>query len=187
MKRWIAGFLLAIVMLAAGYFGSALLALDRIAGAVREARYDLVVKRTDILRLRQSIVEQLQKAYAARYKQPQTARDRIVKAYGESIVEAKLKALLTPENIATLFRSGELSGDGTSLRAPPLSALRGPGFDLVSRLSIHKPLELQISLAGEEATSHGAALRVHLGSDGWKISGIVIPPAVLEGMFGLLS
>src|SRR4051795_4509239 len=115
--RWFLGTLVAMITAIGIYVGSALVSLNGLATAARAGDGAAVLARTDMPRLRRSLVDQIVSAYLK-----QLGRDRPVKplermaanTYGASIADAMIAKLLTEENLTRLLNSGAIGTDGTA-------------------------------------------------------------------------
>src|SRR4051794_26498345 len=97
VMRWISGSLIAALLAAGVYLGSALVFVQGLAEAVRAGDAAAVVARTDLARVRHSLVDQIVAGYLK-----QLGRDRPVKplermlanSYGATIADALIAKLL---------------------------------------------------------------------------------------------
>src|SRR4051794_38968956 len=180
--RWFVGASLAVLIAVAIYVGSALVSLSGLVGAARAGDAAGVLARTDVDRLRHSLVEQIVAGYLA-----QLGRDRPVKplermlasTYGSTIADALIAKLLTPENLTRILSNGVIGSDGGAIadmqRLSDIDTSRK--LDLLRRISLVKPVELQVGL-GE--TAEAGAVNIHFEGNGWKLSGIQLPSAVVQ-------
>lgn len=181
--RWFVAAVLAVSVAVAIYLGSALVSLSGLVEAARAGDAPGVLSRTDIDRLRHSLVEQIVAGYLA-----QLGRDRPVKplermlatTYGSTVADALIAKLLTPENLTKLLSNGVIgSEDGAAIAdLQRLSDIdTSKKLDLLRRMSLVKPVELQVDL-GE--TAEAGAINIRFEGSGWKLSGIQLPGAVVQ-------
>jgi hypothetical protein len=180
--RWFFGTLLVLVLGIGIYIGSALVSLDGLVKAARAADGAAVLDRTDMPRLRHSLVDQIVSAYLKRL-----GRDRPVKpleriaanTYGASIADAMLATMLTEENLTRVLNSGAINfGQPATANMHRLTEIdTSRVFELLNRLSPVKPVEFLFRL-GETDDAGGVSL--HFEGDGWKLSGIQLPAAALQ-------
>jgi hypothetical protein len=110
--HWFFGTLVAIVTAIGIYVGSALVPLNCLATAARAGDGAAVLERTDMARLRRSLVDHIVSAYLR-----QLGRDRTIKplermaanTYGASIADAVIAKMLTPENLTRILNNGAIS------------------------------------------------------------------------------
>src|SRR5947199_10547297 len=100
--RWFFAALVALIVAIGLYVGSALVSLRGLVEAARAGDGAGVLARTDVPRLRHSLVDQVVVAYLR-----QSGRDRQVKplermlanTYGATVADALIAKMLTPENL----------------------------------------------------------------------------------------
>ncbi|MDO9561231.1 MAG: DUF2939 domain-containing protein, partial [Bradyrhizobium sp.] len=182
LMRWFLGTLLALIIGVGIYLGSALVTLARLAQAAKAADAAEVLARTDVVRLRRSLVDQIVSAYLK-----QLGRDRPVKplerlaanTYGASVADAMIVRMLTAENLTDLLNKGAINSDGNAIaRMRSLSELDTSNvLETLRGMSLIKPVELMFSL-GEGENAGGVSL--HFEGDGWKLSGIQLPSAAVQ-------
>jgi hypothetical protein len=180
--RWFFGTLLALLAGAVIYVGSAIVSLNGLVEAARAGDGAGVLARTDTVRLRRSLVDQIITAYLK-----QLGQDRPVKplerlaanTYGASIADAMIAKMLTPENLTAILNKGAISVGGAQIpdmmRLTEIDASKI--FDVLTRISPIKPVEFMIRL-GETESAGGISL--HFEGDGWKLSGIQLPAAAVQ-------
>lgn len=180
--RWILGTLLALVVGVAVYIGSAVVSLGGLVEAAKAGDGAGVLARTDTVRLRRSLVDQIVVAYLR-----QIGQDRPVKpwerlaanTYGASIADAMIAKMLTPENLTAILNKGTINAAG----APTVNMVRlteidtSKVFETLKRISPVKPTEFLIRF-GENESAGGISL--HFEGDGWKLSGIQLPAAAVQ-------
>jgi Protein of unknown function (DUF2939) len=180
--RWFLGTLVAMVTAIGIYVGSALVSLNGLATAARAGDGAAVLERTDMARLRQSLVDQIVSAYLR-----QLGRDRPIKplermaanTYGASIADALIAKLLTPENLTRILHNGAIStGEMDVANMQRLSELDPSNiFQVLNRLSPVKPVEFLVCLGDTESAG---GVSIHFEGNGWKLSGIQLPAAAAQ-------
>jgi hypothetical protein len=182
--RWFWGILSALVVAIVLYAVSAAISLNGLLQAVRAGDGAAIVARTDMPRLRHSLVEQIVSAYLKRIGQDRPVKplERMVaNTYGATIADAMVGKLLTQETLTNMLRNGAVAVDNADaanmLRVSDIDT--GRIFQTLGRLSLVKPVEFQIRL-GDSESSGGISL--HFETDGWKLSGVQLPAAVVQAL-----
>jgi hypothetical protein len=180
--RWFFGTLLMLVVSAAIYVGSAVVSLSGLVEAAKAGDGAGVLARTDTVRVRRSLVDQLVSAYLK-----QLGQDRPVKplerlaanTYGASIADAMIAKMLTPENLTAILNKGAISSGGASTaNMRRLTEIDTSNvFETLMRISPIKPVEFMIRL-GETESAGGVS--IHFEGNGWKLSGIQLPAAAVQ-------
>jgi hypothetical protein len=179
--RWFVATLCALVVGLAIYIGSALVSLGGLVEAARAGDGAGVLARTDTVRLRHSLVEQIVAGYLK-----QLGRDRPIKpleralanTYGSTVADALIAKLLTKENLTRILNQGAIAPEGSAIaNMQRLSELDTSKLAMLRRVSPVKLVELQVRL-GDSADS--GAVRLHFEGDGWKLSGIELPAAAVQ-------
>jgi hypothetical protein len=180
--RWFFGILLALVIGVGIYVGSAVVSLGGLVEAARAGDGAGVLARTDIGRLRRSLVDQIVSAYLK-----QLGRDRPVKplermaanTYGASIADAMIAKMLTAENLTLILNKGAISSGGSAIgNMQRLTEIDTSNvFETLKLISPIKPVEFLIRLGASETAG---AISIHFEGDGWKLSGIQLPSAATE-------
>ena len=177
--RWFFGTLLAVMAGIGIYVGSAVVSLNGLVEAASAADASAVLERTDMARVRHSLVDQIVSVYLK-----QLGRDRPLKplermaanTVGASIADAMIAKMLTQENLTRILNNGALAAGETGVpnmhRLSEIDTTRI--FQVLSRLSPVKPVEFAVRL-GETETAGGISM--HFEGSGWKLSGIQLPPA----------
>lgn len=175
--RWFLGTLLALVVGIGIYIASALVSLNGLAEAARAADAEGVIARTDMDRLRHSLVDQIVLAYLKLL-----GRDRPIKplerlaanTYGASIADAMVAKMLTQENLTRILNNGAIGSGETGVpNMQRLSEIDVSNiFQVLKRLSPVKPVEFLVRL-GETESAGG--ISIHFEGSGWKLSGIQLP------------
>jgi len=180
--RWFLGTLLALVVGIGIYVASALVSLNGLVEAARAGDAAEVLARTDMARLRRSLVDQIVSAYLK-----QLGRDRPIKplerlaanTYGASVADAIIAKMLTKENLTRILNNGTLSAGETGVpnmqRLSEIDTSRI--FQVLNRLSPVKPVEFLVRL-GETESAGGVS--IHFEGNGWKLSGIQLPAAAAQ-------
>jgi hypothetical protein len=184
LMRWFLGTLLALLVAILVYAVSAAISLNGLVQAVRAGDGAAIVARTDMPRLRHSLVDQIVSAYLKRIGQDRPVKplERMVaNTYGASIADAMVGKLLTQETLTNMLRNGAVAVDnadaGNMLRVSEIDT--GRIFQTLGRLSLIKPVEFQIRL-GDSESSGGISL--HFETDGWKLSGVQLPAAAVQAL-----
>src|ERR1700712_4122241 len=116
--RWFFATLLALLIGVVIYVGSALVSLRGLAEAARAGDGAAVLARTDMPRLRHSLVDQIVGGYLR-----QLGRDRPVKplermlanTYGATVADAMIAKMLTGENLTRILNRGAIDPGGGSI------------------------------------------------------------------------
>ena len=98
--RWLLRFLLAVAVVVALYVGSAVVSLNGLVDAARAGNGAEILARTDMARLKRSLVDQIVSAYLVRTSQGRTVKplERILaNTYGASIADVMISKMLTAE------------------------------------------------------------------------------------------
>lgn len=180
--RWFFGTSLAFLVAIGIYVGSALVSLNGLVEAARAGDGSGVLERTDMIRLRHSLVDQIVSAYLK-----QLGRDRPVKplermaanTYGASVADAMIAKMLTEENLTGMLKKGAISSGGNDIaNMQRLSEMdTSKVLEMLSRLSPVKPVEILVRLGDTESAG---AVSIHFEGNGWKLSGIQLPPAAVQ-------
>src|SRR3954449_7156735 len=180
--RWFFGTLLALVVGVGIYIGSAVVSLGNLVEAARAGDGAAVLARTDMPRLRRSLVDQIVSAYLK-----QLGRDRPVKplervlanTYGATIADAMIAKMLTEENLTRILKTGAISSGERAI-----ANMQGLGeidtsslLEMLSRISPVKPVEFLVRLGDGE---NAGAVSIHFEGNGWKLSGIQLPAAAVQ-------
>jgi Protein of unknown function (DUF2939) len=182
--RTLLGVVLAILVALGIYVGSAVISLNALVQAARAGNGAEILARTDLPRLRHSLVDQIVAAYLKR-----TGQDRPIKplermvanTYGASIADALVGKMLTEENLTNLLKTGALNmEDSKTASMQRLSEVdTSKIFEILSRLSIVKPVEFLINLGDDEASG---GISLHFEGDGWKLSGVQLPATAVQAL-----
>ena len=187
MRRFLgamAAFAIALVI----YVGSAILSLNGLVEAARAGDGAAILSRTDLPRLRHSLVDQIVFAYLKRVgrDRPVKPMERLVAStYGATIADAMVGKMLTADNLTQILRDGRVAVGETDVNLQRLSDLDASGvLQKIGRLSFVKPVEFQVRLGdGDDA----GGISLHFEGFGWKLSGVQLPAAAIEALVQRLS
>ena len=186
--RWFLGFLAAFAIALVIYVGSAILSLNGLVEAARTGDGAAILSRTDLPRLRHSLVDQIVFAYLKRVgrDRPVKPMERLVAStYGATIADAMVGKMLTADNLTHMLRDGRVAVGESDVDLQRLSDLDARGvLQKIGRLSFVKPVEFQVRL-GDGHDAGGISL--HFEGFGWKLSGVRLPDAVIEALVQHLS
>jgi len=178
--RWFSASIVASVVAIGVYIGSAIVSLNGLVGAAKAGSGAEILARTDVPRLKRSLVDQIVTAYLMRTGQNRPIKpiERLLaNTYGATIADALVAKMLTAENLTNILKNGSLGADGDS----QLIALAGIDtskvLESLGRLSLVKPVELSIRLGDEEGAG---AISLHFEGNGWKLSGLNLPTRAAE-------
>ncbi len=184
---------IALVILAAAYWGWALAGAAQLASAARRGDAQAVMARVDLQALIRSFSAQIARAFADQnpQTQPPSSLPRGV-FLNASAAEMLLRALLTPDNIAALLNQGRVGvlgvggkdagtawgmpSLGEAFSARPLQVLMNSHFD--------GPRSFVVGL-----DSPDGPYRVHLTLSGltWLLSGLDVPAPVTARLARLIA
>ena len=186
--RWFLGAMAAFAIALVIYVGSAILSLNGLVEAVRAGDGAAILSRTDLPRLRHSLVDQIVFAYLKRVgrDRPVKPMERLVAStYGATIADAMVGKMLTADNLTQILRDGRVAVGETDVNLQRLSDLDASGvLQKIGRLSFVKPVEFQVRLGdGDDA----GGISLHFEGFGWKLSGVQLPAAVIEALVQRLS
>ena len=191
--RMVARAAVALVILAAAYWGWALAGAAQLASAAQRGDVQAVMERVDLQALIRSLSAQIARAFAD--QNPQLQHLPLVRQgvfLNGSAAEMLLRALLTPDAIAGLLDRGRMSVPGAggkedptawgmpslgeTLRARPLRVLTHSYFD--------GPRSFVVGL-----DSPDGLYRVHMSLSGltWLLSGVDIPEPVKARLARLIA
>ena len=191
MRMFIRG-AVALVILAAAYWGWALVGAAELASAASRGDAEAVMERVDLQALIRSLGSQISRAYLDQNPQlrklPSVRRGVVLNG---AAAEMLLRAFLTPENIAALLnqeRVGVLNAGGKdagtrgmpslgeAFHTRPLQVLMNSHFD--------GPLSFVVGL-----NSPDGLYRVHMKLSGmtWLLSGVDIPEPITARLARLIA
>lgn len=181
--RWFLGGLAAFAIALVIYVGSAILSLNGLVEAARAGDGAAILSRTDLPRLRHSLVDQIVFAYLKRVgrDRPVKPMERLVAStYGATIADAMVGKMLTADNLTQILRDGRVAVGETDVNLQRLSDLDASGaWQKIGRLSFVKPVEFQVRLGnGDDA----GGISLHFEGFGWKLSGVQLPAAAIEAL-----
>jgi hypothetical protein len=180
--RWFIGTLLAAVIGIGTFVGSAVVSLGSLVEAARAGDGAAVIARTDVLRLRRSLVDQIVTAYLRQIgaARPVKPLERLAaNTYGASIADAMIAKMLMEENLTRILKTGTItSGEMGSTNMLRLSELDTSKLsDVLSRLALVKPVEFSVRLGDAESAG---GISMHFEGSGWRLSGIQLPTASVQ-------
>jgi len=184
--KWLVGILAAVLVCLVVYAGSAFVSVLGLVSAVRSGDAAQVMSRTDLPRVRHSLVDQVMSAYLDRLGQKRPVRpfERMaIAAFGATIADDLAIKFMTPENLSVLLKSGTVRNVTENITFGTMSSLAELDisniFVFVGRITLVKPVEFALRLgAGQDAGS----VSMHFEGTTWKLSGIGLPPKVLANM-----
>jgi hypothetical protein len=182
----------ALAILIVAYWGWALAGAAQLASAAQRGDADTVMERVDLQALIRSLSGQISRAFLDENPQLQKPPLRPGVFLNGSAAEMLLRALLTPETIASLLNQGRMSvlgaggkdagtvlgmpSLGEALHARPLQVLMNSHFD-----------GLRSFVVGLD--SPDGRYRVHLNLSGftWRLSGVDVPQPILALLTRLIA
>ena len=182
--RWTMAISVALLLTLGAYAGSAAVSLDGLVQAAQSGDAAAVMSRTDLPRLKRSLVEQIVAAYLNRIEQKRAVKplERLAaNIYGASIADVIVGKLLTQERLTELLNSGKVSLDASYLGEMGQLSQLAPSkvLETAKRIRLVNPVEFSLQLGnGQDAGS----ISLHFEGDGWKLSGIRLPSAVLDAL-----
>jgi Protein of unknown function (DUF2939) len=185
--RWFLTSIVAVVVAIGVYVGSAIVSLNGLVAAAKAGNGVEILARTDLPRLKRSLVDQIVSAYLIRTGQNRAIKpiERIVaNTYGATIADALISKMLTAENLTNILQNGSLGANGDN----QIIALGGIDTSKVlatlGRLSLVKPVELSVRLGDEEGAG---AISLHFEGNGWKLSGLNLPARAVQELAMLIG
>jgi hypothetical protein len=187
--RWFLGVVVAIVIFIVVYLGSAALSLAGLIAAAREGDGAAVIERIDVPALTRSLTSQIVAAYLERVgttRRVSPVEKMLVNTYGATIADAMVAKMLTPEKLTQILKTGNLDaapGVPNLTGLPSLADLHNEDwFSLLGRLSFVQPVLLAIRVSRASDPDNYAAVNLHYEGLGWRLSGMVLPKAVLRDL-----
>jgi hypothetical protein len=185
--------LVALVILAAAYWGWALAGAAQLASAAQRGDADAVMERVDLQALIRSLSGQISHAFLDENPQLQNPSARRPGVFlNGSAAEMLLRALLTPETIAALLNQGRMSvvgaggkDAGTVLGMPSLGeALHARPLQVLMNSHFDGPRNFVVGL-----DSPDGLYRVHLTLSGltWLLSGVDVPAPIIARLTRLIA
>ncbi|MBH5397149.1 DUF2939 domain-containing protein [Bradyrhizobium sp. CNPSo 4010] len=188
--KWLLGIAAVLLLCLVVYAGSAFVSTLALVSAVRSGDATQVIARTDLPRVRHSIVDQVMSAYLDRLGQKRTVRplERMaINAFGATIADDLAIKLMTPENLAVLLNTGAVRSAAENIDFGSMSSLADLDisniFVFARRITLVKPVELALRLGHSEDEG---SVSMHLEGATWKLSGIGLPPKVLSNIVARL-
>lgn len=178
--RWFLTSIVALVVAIGVYAGSAIVSLNGLVGAAKAGNGAEILARTDVPRLKRSLVDQIVTAYLVRTGQnhPIKPIERLLaNTYGATIADALVAKMLTAENLTNILQNGSLGADGDSQMIALAGIDTSKVLESLGRLSLVKPVELSIRLGNDEGAG---AISLHFEGNGWKLSGLNLPTRAVE-------
>ena len=182
--RWTMAISVALLLTLGAYAGSAAVSLDGLVQAAQSEDAAAVMSRTDLPRLKRSLVDQIVAAYLNRIGQKRAVKplERLAaNTYGASIADVMVGKLLTQERLTELLNSGKVSLDASYLGEMGQLSQVAPSklLETAKRIRLVSPVEFSLQLgSGQDA----GGISLHFEGDGWKLSGIQLPSAVLDAL-----
>lgn len=184
--KWLVGLLVALLICVFVYAGSAFVSVLGLVSAARNADAAEVIARTDMPRVRHSLIDQLVSAYLERLGQKRPVRpfERMaITSFGATIADELAIKVITPENLSVLLKTGTVRNATENITfgsMPSLADLDVSNiFASIGRVTMVKPVEFALRL-GNDPESGGVSM--HFEGTMWKLSGITLPPRVLANM-----
>jgi hypothetical protein len=178
--RWFLTSIVAMVVATGVYAGSAIVSLNGLVGAAKAGNGAEILARTDVPRLKRSLVDQIVAAYLVRTGQNRPIKpiERLLaNTYGATIADALVAKMLTAENLTNILQNGSFGADGDSQMIALAGIDTSKVLESVGRLSLVKPVELSIRLGDEEGAG---AISLHFEGNGWKLSRLNLPTRAVE-------
>ena len=182
--RWTMAISVALLLTLGAYAGSAAVSLDGLVRAAQSKDAAAVMSRTNLPRLKRSLVDQIVAAYLNRIEQKRAVKplERLAaNTYGASIADVMVGKLLTPERLTELLNSGKVSLDASYLGEMGQLSQVAPSklLETAKRIKLVNPVEFSLQLGSDQ---DAGGISLHFESDGWKLSGIRLPSAVLDAL-----
>lgn len=182
--RKILGVIAIVVLLGAAYIGSIALSVRDLIDAARSGNIAEVAARTDFVRLRRSISDQILDAYLDKNGRNRKPLERmLIDTYGTSVADAMLSKFLTPENLTSLLQTGTVADASQAAvwQVPSLATIDPARlWDLVSRVRPVQIKQVELRISASDAPEFYSAVGLRLDGTTWKISGLRLPKTVVE-------
>jgi hypothetical protein len=173
-----------VVLLGAAYIGSIALSVRDLIDAARSGNTAEVAARTDFVRLRRSISDQILDAYLDKNGRNRKPLERmLIDTYGTSVADAMLSKFLTPENLSSLLQTGTVADASQAAvwQVPSLATIDPERlWDLVSRVRPVQIKQVELRISASDAPEVYSAVGLRLDGTTWKISGLRLPKKVVE-------
>src|SRR4051812_45407645 len=182
--RLIVAISVALLLALAAYAGSAAVSLQGLVQAAQSRDAAAVMSRTDLPRLQRSLVDQIVAAYLNRMGQKRAVKplERLAaNTYGASVASVMVGKLLTPERLTELLNSGKVALDASDLgRMGQFSEVTASKLlEIAQRIRLVNPVVFSLQLGSGQDVG---GIDLHFEGDGWKLSGIRLPSAVLDAL-----
>ena len=181
--RWLVGTILVLLTSLVIYVGSAVWSVKGLAEAAQSGNGPEIIARTDLPRVKRSLVDQIVRAYLERQraKRPLKPMEKMLaNTYGASIADALVGKMLTKENLTKILRDGVVTEGLPNAQMPSLAALDISNmFAVLRRLSPVKMVEFEIALGSDNSSG---AISLHFEGNGWKLSGVNLPAKVVRSL-----
>jgi hypothetical protein len=178
--RWFFGTFVALLVAVAVYVGSAVVSLNGLVEAARAGDSAGVIARTDTVRLRRSLVDQIVASYLKQLVQDRPVRplERMAaNTYGASVADAMIAKMLTQENLTAILNKGAI-GSSTIANMQHLTEIdTSQVLETLKRISPTKPVEILVRFGKAESAG---GISLHFEGNGWKLSGIQLPTAIAQ-------
>src|SRR5712664_1354145 len=112
--RWFLTPIIAVLVAIGVYVGSAIVSLNGLVGASKAGNGAEILARTDVPRLKRSLVDQIVSAYLIRTGQNRPIKpiERVLaNTYGASIADALVSKMITAENLTNILQNGSFGAD----------------------------------------------------------------------------
>jgi hypothetical protein len=181
--RWLVGTVLVLLVSLVIYVGSAVWSVKGLAEAAKSGNGPEIIARTDLPRVKRSLVDQIVRAYLERQgaKRPLKPMERVLaNTYGASIADALVGKILTEENITKILRTGVVPESLPNAQMPALAGLNTSNtFEILRRLSPVKIVEFEIALGNDISSG---TISLHFEGNGWKLSGVNLPAKAVRAL-----
>jgi len=178
--------IIVLIVLAAAYWGWALVGAAQLASFASQGNVEAVMQRVDLPALKRSLGGQIAHAYLdqnPQFKKLLSIEQKFVGSVGAGAADTLLREVLTPENIAAFLNKGraDFPNSGASFwRMPPLSeAFRTGPLQALMNSYFDGPLSFVIKLDSAEGLYK---VHLHLSGTSWRLSGVDIPEEVSARM-----
>jgi hypothetical protein len=181
--RWLVGTVLVLLISLVIYVGSAVWSVKGLAEAAKSGNGPEIIARTDLPRLKRSLVDQIVRAYLERQsaKRPLSLMERVLaNTFGASIADVLVGKMLTEETLTKILRDGVVKEGLPDAHMPALAGVDlSSTFKILRRLSPVKIVEFEIAL-GSDASS--GAISFHFEGNGWKLAGVNLPTKAVRAL-----
>ena len=182
--RWTMAISVALLLTLGAYAGSAAVSLQGLVRAAQSGDGAAVMSRTDLPRLKRSLVDQIVAAYLTRIGQKRAVKplERFAaNTYGASIADVMVGKLLTQERLTELLNSGKISLDASNLGEMGQLSRVAPAklLETARRIGLVNPVAFSLQLGNGQ---DDGSISLHFEGDGWKLSGLQLPSAILDAL-----